>query len=92
MSPNALSSNTSGLLRVGGVPNVLITKLPESPLKATLVSVVSPVLLTNAIGPWSPALPPGATVLDVDSPELQPARPIKANPSIAVAAFVMTIV
>jgi hypothetical protein len=46
----------------------------------------------NAIGPDIPALPPGATVLLVDSPELQLTIPINAIPSIAVVAPVITLV
>ena len=68
------------------------TAFPESPRSATLVSVLSPVLLTNANGPCSAALPPVVTCPVDESPELQLTRPINAIPNIAVVAPVITLV
>ncbi len=54
MSPNATFSNSAA----GIVPT---TAFPESPLSATLVSDLSPVLSTKISGPDNPALPPLVT-------------------------------
>ena len=77
MSPRATFSNFAASI-------VLTTALPESPFSATLVNVLSPVLFTNTNALTFPALPPGAGVAVVVSPELQAARLISASPNAPV--------